>query len=66
VSGKRQHEEYVEKNRVIQEQYADEIISNQLYVSATNIANQEKIPFVDAIEKAKRQIEEENKHLQEK
>ena len=56
ISGKRMHKEYVENNRVIQEELQGEVISNQLYYLANDIATKESIPFIDAIEKAKNEI----------
>jgi hypothetical protein len=56
IQGKQMHQEYVENNRIIQEQFRDEVISNELYFRANDIAKREAIPFVDAIDKAKKEM----------
>jgi hypothetical protein len=61
ISGKLMHEEFIEKSRIMQEKYADEVESIKLYNLASQIAHQEKIPLVDAFEKAQEQINEERK-----
>jgi len=53
ISGKKSHEEFIENNRVIQEQFKNEVVSNKLYALATDISKREQIPFIDALEKAK-------------
>lgn len=61
-TGKQSHLEFIEKSRIMQEKYADEVESHRLYNIATDIAQREKIPLVDAFEKANSLIAEENKN----
>jgi len=61
ISGKKLHNEFVEKSRVMQEQYSDEADSVKLYNTASDIAAREGVPIIDAFQKAKIQLIEESK-----
>ena len=66
IVGSQIHEEFVRKTKLSQEELQAEQEAQIIYERASKIASNEKISFVDAIEKAKVQIYEENKHLLEK
>jgi hypothetical protein len=66
ISGRKLHEEFIRKSQLTQEELAAEAEVQKEYQLAAKIANEEHIPFADAVEKAKRQIYEETKHLEEK
>ena len=61
ISGKKMHNEFVEKSRIMQDQYSDEVDSIKLYNTASDIAAKEGMPLIDAFEKAKIQLIEEVK-----
>jgi hypothetical protein len=65
IAGNKIHEEFIRRSKLTQEELQAELEAQRLYERAAIIANEEHIPFTDAVEKAKTLIYEETKHLEE-
>jgi len=62
LEGKRMHEEFVRRSKLTQQELEQELKEEKIYNKAIFISQSENIPFSEAVERAKKEIEEEKKY----
>jgi len=58
IAGKQTHEEFVRKSKLTQDELVEEQKAQRIYALAEKISAGEQISYVDAIEKAKLQLQQ--------
>ena len=61
IAGKQVHKEFVEKSRVALTAQLEETESEKVFHTAEDIAEQKKIPVIDAMEEAQKQFDKQKK-----
>lgn len=59
ITGKKMHQENVEKNITLQEELEDQEKYDKIYKKAVQIAKETNMPLIDAFDVAEKQIESE-------
>ena len=61
ISGKTLHEDFIRRSKMSQQELEDEAEYQRIYSAAAEISQKEQIPMIDAVEKVKKQMDQERK-----